>query len=296
MELVVQVDGDELPATLSLPTNARAGLVVLHGAEAGEREYFLYEHLAGLLAPQDVAVLRYDRRPSRDGHDVSLQIQAADAIAAIHQLREYVRTVPVGLWGFSQGAWVAPIAAVTEPESVDFLICVSASGVSPAEQMRDGCVKQLRMHGYSEADVAELLIARLAVEEYLRTGIDRAAAQDLLDRAAAKPWFPLGYLQPTLPQPGAWRDMDFRPEPVLADLVCPVLAFYGENDEWVPVEQSIAAWRQAEGTGALSDFTLVRLPGTGHLPTAGGEPEASSLSGQYSRALTTWMQSVVTGR
>ena len=156
MELVIRVEGAELPASLTLPSgHVRAGVVVLHGAEAGERSYFLYEHLADVLEPERIAVLRYDRRPSSDGHDVPLRTQAADALAALRQLRELVNQAPVGLWGFSQGAWAAPLAAVTDPDSVAFLICVSCCGVSPAEQMRVGCSKQLRKHGYNEIDVAD---------------------------------------------------------------------------------------------------------------------------------------------
>ena len=61
--------GADLPATLTLPPgDVRAGVVVLRGAEAGDRSYFLYEHLAHVLEPEGVAVSRYDRRPSSDGH------------------------------------------------------------------------------------------------------------------------------------------------------------------------------------------------------------------------------------
>ena len=96
MEFTLQVDGGDLAATLTLPEHPRAGVVVLHGAEAGERSYFLYEHLATMLASQDVAVLRFDRRPSVDCHDVPLALQASDARAAIGRLRDLVGAAPVG--------------------------------------------------------------------------------------------------------------------------------------------------------------------------------------------------------
>ncbi len=31
--------------------------------------------------------------------------QASDAVAAVGVLRDYVSDRPIGLWGFSQGAW-----------------------------------------------------------------------------------------------------------------------------------------------------------------------------------------------
>ncbi|WP_165947146.1 hypothetical protein [Micromonospora sp. 15K316] len=49
MELSIDVDGGQLPATLDLPAGpVRGAVVALHGAEARERSYFCYAHLAGL--------------------------------------------------------------------------------------------------------------------------------------------------------------------------------------------------------------------------------------------------------
>lgn len=293
MELVIRVEGTELPASLTLPTGGiRAGVVVVHGAEAGERSYFLYEHLAEALEPEHVAVLRYDRRPSSDGHDVPLRTQADDALAAVRQLQAFVNDAPVGLWGFSQGAWAVPLAAVTDPRSVAFLICVSCCGVSPAVQMRVGCSKQLRKHGYDENDVAELTAARLVLERFLRSGEEGTTVQAHLAWAATQPWFAHAHLPRTLPDPGSWTDMDFDPRPPLAHLACPVLAFYGETDEWMPIEESEAAWHAAKEHGTLTDLTVVRLDGADHLPTQGGRPHAAAISARYSETMTRWLASI----
>ena len=101
-----------------------------------------------------------------------LQTQAADALAATKQLQDVVGG-PVGLWGYSQGAWGATLAAATDPDPVAFLICVSGCGVSPAHQMRVGCANQLRKHGFTELQVQELVATRLAVEGFLRGGQGR---------------------------------------------------------------------------------------------------------------------------
>lgn len=295
MQVVVRVDGGQVPATVTMPSGSpRAAVVVLHGAEAGQRSYFLYEHLAHLLEPEGVAVLRYDRRTAVVGQDVPLHIQAADALAAARLLQDIAGGAPTGLWGFSQGAWAASLAAMTDPDSVAFLICVSYCGVSPAEQMRIGCATQLATHGYDEADIADLTATRLATEQFLRHGRDRQTVQALLDTAATRPWFPLAYLPSTLPEPGSWPDMDFDPRPVLARLTCPVLAFYGEHDEWMPIEPSISAWHTAKEQGTLTDLTVLRLPGTDHLPTQAGRPDTAAVSAEYSAALTSWLRSIHT--
>lgn len=290
MELVVEVEGAELPATLTLPPGpVRAGVVALHGAGAGTRSYFLYEQLAQTLPAQGVAVLRYDRRASSDGHDVPLTRQSADALAALGRLGVEIDGAPVGLWGFSQGAWAAALAATAEPDLVQFLICVSCCGVSPAEQMRYGCAQQLSKRGYGESDVAELTAVRAAYERFLRGSETAATARRTLDLAAARPWFAQAYLPRTLPDPGSWTDMDFDPRPVLAGVSCPVLAFYGQTDEWLPVEASIAAWRAAETEGNLTDLTLVRLPDTDHLPTSRGREDPHAISSAYTDTLVAWL-------
>ncbi|MET7832522.1 alpha/beta hydrolase [Micromonospora sediminicola] len=275
-----------LPAVLDLPAGpVRGGLVVLHGSHADQRSYFLYAHLARLLPPAGVAVLRYDRRPRVDGHDVPLADQAEDAAAALAEVRRHVGAVPVGIWGFSQGAWAAAVTATRDP--VDFLVLVGCSGVSPAAQMRYGTAEQLRRHGYGPADVAELTRLREVAEGFLRGDVPRSVAQAELDAAVRRPWFPLAFLPDELPgTPGTWADMDFDPAPVLARLTCPVLLCYGQTDAWTPIEASLAVWRREARDAEL---TVARLAGCDHAPTLGGGDDPGSVSPQYEAVLLDWL-------
>jgi uncharacterized protein len=204
------------------------------------------------------AVERFDRRPAPPGQDVPLADQARDARIAMSRLREQI-DAPVGLWGFSQGAWAAALAA-TDDRTTAFLITVSASGVSPACQMRYGTREQVRRAGFP---TAELDVLRETYERYLRGELDRGAAQRVVDQAATHPWFDLAWVPRHLPDPGSWPDMDFDPRDAVARVQCPVLAFWASADEWVPLERSIARWRPA---GAL---TTVRLPDATHEPSPG---------------------------
>ena len=241
MEIQVDVGDLHLPATVDLPNGpVRGGVAVLHGAEAGQRSFFCYRHLAQLLPTAGIAVLRYDRRPHVDNQDVPLDRQAGDAAAAINALRGHVGDVPIGLWGFSQGAWAASLTAARHPEQVAFLILVSSCGVSPAKQMRFGTAQQLHRHG-------------------------------------------------------GWRDMDFEPAPVFAQVSCPVLLFYGASDAWIPIEQSIAAWRQAT-TSTAAKLMVHRLAGCDHLPTLNGGESLADISPQYSATLLSWLDTQLTVR
>lgn len=290
-ERQVQIDSDNVTftATLTMPTGpVRGGLVPLHPANDPSRDQFLFRHLAEILPPRGVAVLRFDRRPYGDDRDVPLELQAKDALAMLHGLRRIpgVSNAPLGLWGFSQGAWAAPLAASIAPDAVAFLALIASTGVSPARQMRYGTAEQLRRAGYGGAALAMLADLRLAYEDYLRGHAERARTQALIDRMADQPWFSLTYVPRELPEPGAWDDMDFDPEPIFAGVRCPTLLFYGEDDEWTPADESIQVWQRA----ATGDITIKRLPGANHHPTLHGGRDIAAISPLYTQALLDWIE------
>lgn len=280
----------DLPATLGLPESpARGGVVPLHPAGDGSRRQFLFEHLAQTLVPRRIAVLRFDRRPSPDGADVPFAVQAEDALESLRVLRGHVESAPLGLWAWSQGAWAAALAAARS-QDVAFLILLAACGVSPAEQMRYGTAEQLRRAGYGDDEALhELAELRTALEDAVRNPDRLATAQAVIDRYADRPWFPLSYVPRTLDPSADWSDMDFDPAPILAEVKCPVLLFYGEEDEWTPVEPSVAAWRRAAARAGNTDLSVVRLPGTDHAPTTGGVQAGDAISPAYTDALTEWL-------
>src|SRR4051794_8279698 len=257
---------------MAVHTSARLGLVPLHPADDGSRNHPLFRHLTELLRARGIAVNRFDRRPASPGRDVPLPEQASDAQAAMARLRDQAHA-RVGVWGFSQGAWAAALAAADD-QATAFLITVSASGVSPACQMRYGTREQLRRAGFA---TAELDVLRETYEQYLRGELDRGAAQTVVDHAATRPWFDLAWVPRYLPDAGSWPDMDFDPGEAISRVRCPVLAFWSWADEWVPLERSIARWRPA---GAL---TTVRLPDATH------EPSPSAL---YERELCRFLDAI----
>lgn len=56
--------GVALVGTLTLPEGPGEVpmVIAVHGAQAGARDFFLYQHLTGLLDPIGVGTLVYDRR------------------------------------------------------------------------------------------------------------------------------------------------------------------------------------------------------------------------------------------
>jgi pimeloyl-ACP methyl ester carboxylesterase len=287
--ITISSAGATLRATLTLPdAPIRGGLVPLHPASEPSSEQFLFRQLAELLPPRGVAVLRYDRRSTPDGGDVPLEVQARDALAALDVLRSVpgVGQTPLGLWGFSQGAWAAPLAASLAPDQITFLALIAATGVTPALQMRYGVAEQVRRAGYEETALKEVEELRATWEAYLRGALDHDAAQVIVARLASRPWFPLTYVPSELPYDASWPDMDFDPAPIFAAVNSPTLLFYGEDDEWTPVDASVAAWRAA----APAPLTVMRLPGASHYPTLNGERDIASISPLYTQTLLEWLE------
>jgi uncharacterized protein len=272
----------------------RGGVVALHGAALPQREQPLFEHLARTLTPLGYAVLSYDRRAATGG-DTPLDVQAEDALAAVAALQDEI-DAPVGVFGFSQGAWAAALAASRSAE-VAFLALVGCCGVSPAVQMRFYVDESLRRAGFGADDRAQLRALRLAFEDILRGTGDRARAADQLAVAVTRPWFPLAYLPPELPpRADRWHDMDYDPEPTFSAVRCPTLLMYGADEECVPAPASKAAWRRAARVAGNPDLSIVDLPGCGHFPLPGeppaeGRPSVSDISPAYTAALKSWFAS-----
>jgi pimeloyl-ACP methyl ester carboxylesterase len=292
-ELELRSEGLRLPATLTLPAGAsRGGIVALHGAAYPTRDYFLYRHLAQVAPARGCAVLRYDRRPSAG--DVPFDDQATDALAAITLLRSAANLgdAPVGLWGHSQGAWAAAVAAARS-DTVAFLALVGCSGVSPGAQMEYATARQVRLGGFGAEALAELSELRRAFEAFQRGQVPRAEAQDVIDRLCERPWFQLAFIPRTLSQPGSWRDMDFDPTTTFEHVRCPVLLVYGEEDDWVPLDESIAIWRRARARSGADDLTVLRVPETNHTPVLEERQDLGAVSATYAEGLVDWLAAAI---
>src|SRR5262249_4825407 len=145
------------------------------------------------------AVLIYDRRGSGASSgtlkDIDYATLADDAIAGQNALTKLPRidANKIGFWGFSQGGWLAVLAA-QRSKAAAFAISVSAPLVSPEEQMEFATTNLLILRGYSREDVGQMLDTRKAWTGYLGGTTSRAAAVDALRKAEMQPWFELAFI------------------------------------------------------------------------------------------------------
>lgn len=282
-DLYVHVDDATLAASYSPAGDA--ALIALHGASEGQRSFFLYKRLHEVLPRAGIGVVTFDRRgqgESTGNPSVGdFRRQATDALA----IRDALDVARVGLWGWSQGGWVAPIAAASSPR-IAFLVLIASTGVTPAEQMRFYTAQQLRGAGYDETVVTRALDLRFRYEARVHGahGDDLRLRADLR-QAALEPWFEKIYIPGKLPGEDdvlAWIDeMDFDPRPVFEQVRVPSLALYGGADAVSPVAESVVAW---QSSGA--DVEVHVIDRASHdLTLADG-----TLAPQYERTMIDWLR------
>ena len=271
-------------------------MVVVHPASGGERSDPLYDHLRSELPGHGIALLIFDRRGSGasegDFETADFDDLASDVISAVGYLqsRTDIDPMKIGLHGTSQGAWIAPIAARRKPD-IACIVAVSASGVSPADQMNYGVAFHLEKDGFEPAAVDKAIELRNLVNEYFRGHVSREQAQADLIRFEHEPWYERAYLYPANELPAditrsKWHyEMDYEPLSIWKQVRQPTLFLFAQVDEWVPIEQSLFNYREA--TRHAGDVTLKQIDGTDHLM----RDERGETSRQYLDILIPWLES-----
>ncbi|GAB3145537.1 alpha/beta hydrolase family protein [Microbispora hainanensis] len=244
----------------------RPGMVLVHGAGTGTpRTKLMGEAVA--FARTGMSVLVYDKRS--EGYSTfhrSYSALADDALGAVAALRSQPGVDPakVGVWGLSEGGWVAPLAA-SRSRDVAFVVVVGANALPPLRQQTWAVAAGLR-----KAGVAGSLVDRTEPALY------RAIADGGL-----------------FPEP--WYD----PEPALAAVRQPVLAVWGVHDLLTPPEETPPIFARALEKGGNRHYTFRFFPGAdhaAHLTPDGGVTRLPALAPGYADLVGSWVREVVAGR
>ncbi|MCC8244160.1 alpha/beta hydrolase family protein [Saccharothrix luteola] len=204
-------------------------MVMVHGSGRVSRDGYRQE--AEAFARSGIVTLIYDKRPKRSKSDVDFELLADDALAALRALRTQPGVDPArtGLWGVSEGGWVAPIAAA-ESADVAFVVTVGAPGTAPERQQSWNLVNRLAAAGVSGSLV------------------------DTVSRTT------LGLLVGA----GLFPESGYDPAPVLARVTQPVLALWGDLDRVIPGAESLRVFQESLDRGGNGDYTLLSVPGADH--------------------------------
>lgn len=294
-----------LAGTLFVPRAApqpHAGIVLLQGSSSNlRREYRFY---ADHFARAGLAVLAFDKRgkgeSTGDYGAATYDVLAGDAAAAVEFLRAQpgVDRERVGVWGLSQGAFIAPLVAARVP-SLRFLVAVSAPGTPVGESAAYQDSIRLVSGGFDSADLQRAMTLNRRLLEWLRTGRDRDELIALLSEAADTGWRRASSLPPRLPSAPSlegwyWRGRTLDPAPWWRAVRVPVLAVYGAADELIPAGPNSRAIERALRGGSKRDATVRVFPAANHmirtLPlVAGGPWDWPRAAPGYLELVTNWI-------
>lgn len=221
-DVTFENDGVTLHGTVVAPPGGTKlpGIVMVHGSGEHSRED--YRDQAEAFARQGIATLIYDKRT--EGYSQfsrSYSTLADDALAAVEALRKRPEVDParVGVWGLSEGGWVAPLAA-SRSSDVAFVVTLGANGVEPSRQQAWAIENQLRRLGMTGS------IVGMASSTMMRQLVGG----------------------------GVFPEAHYDPVPVLKSLRQPVLGLWGAKDVLTPPGEAVRIFRDSVAHHTLRVF------------------------------------------
>jgi pimeloyl-ACP methyl ester carboxylesterase len=163
-------------------------VVLIHGSGPEDRDYM--GPWIDFFARQGVAVLSYDKRGVRDSTGdwkrASFEDLAEDVMAGVQLLkrRKDINPKQIGLWGISQGGWIAPLAA-SRSKDIAFIILHAGAGVPVAQNGLMSIEYELRAYGFPEAEIKRALAYYKLNDDVTRSGEGWDKLQDAYQHAKA---------------------------------------------------------------------------------------------------------------
>lgn len=263
-----------LEGTLVLPAGQgpHPAVVVQPGSSWTLRESAESLETAITFAAYGIAGLAYDKRGygASTGADlVPFEVTAGDAAAAAGALVNRFDVNPdwIGIWGLSQGGWIAPLAAM-RTNAIRFLVLVGAPGTSPARQEIQRARAKAKAEGLPGADIEAIGRFQELSFRYGKTGLGWEEYAAARRAAEGRPWLRWVWS----PEEAGFENFGwgrlngyYNPLPALLSLREPVLALWGEHDVNVDPEVNRAIFEVALDEADNRDHTLIVVPDAEHV-------------------------------
>ena len=276
-------DGTRLSGRLHLPDGPgpHPGIVLVHGSGTSAGSEWLYN--GDFMVAHGIAVLAFDKRGtggSEGDYTFDFYQLAGDVVAAVDFLRVQpeVMSDRMGVSGYSQGAWVTPLAA-SMSKHVQCVLVSYGMIESPAEEAWLEMRNILVDHGVAGSDLrdAEKLV-RVAVDvvaHWFDGGWETFAAlkrqykdagwvEHLRDTPVGglmryPKWLVKLFGRGKLPPGLRW---DYDSTALLDSLDVPMAWFLAADDRGAPNEQTIAKLQRWKAQG--KPYELIVFPNTDH--------------------------------
>jgi hypothetical protein len=249
----------------------RTTIVLIHGADPETREM---GYIIPYFVLHGVNVIAYDQRGTGDSTGDWLKSgpvqRAADVDSVIDHFSsdERVDSKRIGVWGFSNGGWTAPIVATERP--IAFMILKSASAETVHENIYYEAKQRMLRYHESLSSIAAALGTWKTILDALSGNATWASANQSYAFAKRQPWFEhslLSMLQLPL-SPAAiqgWKTYtSYDPTSTLTKVTTPTLALFGDNDRSVDVKHAAPALERSFKSAGMQDFTLHMFAGASH--------------------------------
>jgi len=240
------------------------------GPDNGPDQYFYLRQGLAMMTP----IRRTIGGAEADYLKSSFEERAREALAGAEMLkqRKDINPVQIGLFGDSQTAWIAPLAATLSPD-VGFLILRVPSALPVTENILYEIESNLRRDNFSQEDITKALVLRQLIHRTILTNTGWENLKAEIDKAKNEKWLPyarVGWFSSLKIPPdeatakGLRDPLTYDPLPILETVIVPVLALNGELDEAVPTKQSVPILEGAFRKAGNKDFTVMVLPKAGH--------------------------------
>ena len=286
-------------------------VVFVTGSDPDTRDAWLYE--ASALAQRGIASLLYDKRgvgvSSGASHDLAswddLAGDVEGALALLQSRPDVIDTSRIGLIGQSQGTWIITKVAARNP-AVKFLVNISGSGISAAEQETYRTGALMKREGFSPEEIARAQAFQRAKFAVARTGLGWEALDSTMKRLRADSvrWFPqygTGAAVSRLASLRLFGVLQFNYDPArdLRRIRVPTLVLMGERDVVFPPAVVIDRMRRYLGEAGNTRVTTRIIPFASHgmleIQTYQGLGFRGAISPRFLSAFTDWVVSTAIG-
>lgn len=294
-EVLVENEKSEiyLSGTLTYPKEGEKfpAVILISGSGPQNRDEEIFGHkpflvIADFLTKNGFAVLRYDDRgvgaSTGDFSKATTYDFAEDVLFAIKFLKAHskIDTNKIGLIGHSEGGMIAMIAAVQNPNDINFLVMLAGVGIPGDELILLQSEIIAKLEGRPDDEIQKSLKSQKSLIELLKSDKSNQEIEAEIKKIISEAFNEIPELskeskenienvidqQVKVIMSDWYRNfLRFDPTNYLEKIKIPVLALNGEKDAQVPPKENLSAIEKALMKAGNNNFKVIELKGLNHL-------------------------------